>query len=449
MAATPLRVAFDAHNLSLPEGTGIATYTRNLESALLDMGCETHAVYGLATSRHKALDPEVAFCDAFRAASPRPLIRSARNWLAMAQLGPRACRARVVPQGTVDRRHLAHRLPRVATVHNAQRLYDVATTRLRLTGGLQRLILETPVDVWHTTCPLPVTMPGTAQVCTIHDLIPLTLPFTTSERKAEYGLLLRRIAQRFDMLFAVSQSSRDAVVSLLDVPPERVTVTYQSVSIDPEIRDTTPDALASTVKAICGLESGRYLLFVGAIEPKKNLPRLIEAHLGSGVGLPLVVLGPDGWLVDGETRLMNEAVRQGHVVRLPYASRGMVLQLMKGARALVSPSLSEGFGLPALEALQLGCPVIASSAGALPEVCGEAALFVDPYDVGSIARALRTAVDDDPLCERLAREGLEQSRRFQPSAVRERLERGYAAAIENSAKSASGRRARPSPSRPA
>ncbi len=427
MVGQHLRVAFDAHNLGLPEGTGIATYTRNFERALLGTGAELHAIYGMAT-RKSTLDPEIGFFDAFRGPTSG---RAATVLHAMTNVGSTgACHASRVPTGTVDRRHLSHRLPRSARIHNASGLFDLASVRFRMTRTLQPVALDDAVDVFHTMCPLPLTMKGVARVCTIHDLIPMTLPFTTLDRKTEYESLVQRIVTSYDMLFATSRSTRDDLVRLFDVPPDRIIVTYQSVDLGDVVENQNREELATFLKRTHGLTPGNYLLFVGAIEPKKNVHRLIEAYLSSRITMPLVIAGPDGWLVESETRLLPNALRRRHIVRVPFSSRAMLMRLFVGARALVCPSLTEGFGLPALEAMHLGCPVVATSAGALPEVCGEAAVYVDPYDVRSISEAMTAVVNNDDLCARLSNAGKSQVSQFSSASFGARLREGYEAALE-------------------
>jgi glycosyltransferase involved in cell wall biosynthesis len=178
-----------------------------------------------------------------------------------------------------------------------------------------------------------------------------------------------------------------------------------------------------------------YVLFFGALEPKKNVRRLIDAYLASGADVPLVLVVAGGWQNDVETRLLAErneseglSKRAGRGIhRLDYVSLATLVTLIRGARAVIFPSLYEGFGLPVLEAMVLGTPVVASREAAVPEVAGDAALLVDPYDIDHIARGIATIVNDADLRAELARRGPVQAAKFSAERYRERVAKVYAA----------------------
>ena len=170
------------------------------------------------------------------------------------------------------------------------------------------------------------------------------------------------------------------------------------------------------------------------MEPKKHVRRLIDAYLISGVDVPLVLVVAGGWQNEAEMKLLAEQheingspnrSRRG-VHRLDYVSFPTLVTLIRGARAVVFPSLYEGFGLPVLESMVLGTPVVASRESALPEVAGDAALLVDPYDTEQIARAIATIVNDGDLRAELSRRGLTQAAKFSIDRYRERVEALYA-----------------------
>ena len=185
------------------------------------------------------------------------------------------------------------------------------------------------------------------------------------------------------------------------------------------------------------LEFGGYFLFCGAIEPKKNLARTLEAYAESGVRRPLIIAGSDGWLNDAELRRIGDrrfaSVRQTpeglrrerQVRRVRYVPRHHLVALIKAARALLFPSLYEGFGLPVLEAMVLGTPVITSTAASLPEIAGDAALLVDPYSCASIRQALISIDADADLRYELARRGPQQAKKFSATAYDDRLRMLY------------------------
>jgi len=180
-----------------------------------------------------------------------------------------------------------------------------------------------------------------------------------------------------------------------------------------------------------GLDLFGYLLFYGALEPKKNVRRLIEAYLAAGVDVPLVIVLGEGWQNEAEQRLLAEQSANGRgparIRRLDYLDLASLIALIRGARAVVFPSLYEGFGLPVLEAMALGAPVVASREAALPEIAGDAALLVDPYDGEAIRRAIVTIVADADLRAELSRRGRQRAALFSLDRYRERVAALYAA----------------------
>src|SRR5262249_41613139 len=184
-----------------------------------------------------------------------------------------------------------------------------------------------------------------------------------------------------------------------------ITNTYQTVEFPQEWIDRPESAVASQLEGTFGLGLQDYLLFYGALEPKKNVRRLIDAYLISGVEVPLVMVADGGWQKGAhlQPRARQCGSEQGgkpsprRVHRLDYVSRSNLVTLIRGARAVVFPSLYEGFGLPVLEAMTLGTPVVASRESSLPEIAGDTALLVDPYDTDHIAKAITTIANDADL----------------------------------------------------
>ncbi len=171
----------------------------------------------------------------------------------------------------------------------------------------------------------------------------------------------------------------------------------------------------------------------GAFEPKKNIRMLIDSYLASGVRLPLVLVMGSGWGNEREAKLLNDQqVREAessrrhtpvrrHLIRFEYVTRSMLVTLIRGARSVLFPSLYEGFGLPVLESMALGTPVLTSNTSSLPEVAGAAAVQVDPYDRAAISSAIRMLAEDDALCQELSVKGLAQASLFSPERYKERI----------------------------
>jgi glycosyltransferase involved in cell wall biosynthesis len=280
----------------------------------------------------------------------------------------------------------------------------------------------------HCTYQLPLRAKRACNIYTIHDLVPLRLPFATLDNKRLSYRLLRKIAAEADHIVTVSENSKRDIVEMLGVPPERVTNTYEAVEFPRELTERSDDAIAEQLR-LYRLEFQNYLLFYGALEPKKNVARLIEAYLLSGAEMPLVVTGGAGWGSHTEAKMLDalSAESQGRprgsrqVFRFEYVSMSMLVTLIRGARAVVFPSLYEGFGLPVLEAMQLGTAVVTSRTSSLPEIAGDAALYVNPYDTYEIARALKTISADEGLRAELSRRGRAQAELFSMARYRERV----------------------------
>ena len=161
------------------------------------------------------------------------------------------------------------------------------------------------------------------------------------------------------------------------------------------------------------------------MEPKKNIGRLVEAYLTSGVKTPLIVVGGRAWLEDGEMGLFESSLATDRVRRYDYLPRQLLLSLVRGARATLFPSIYEGFGLPVLESMALGTPVLTSNSGALAEVAGDAALLVDPLDVRGIKRGIQALDADEAMREAFAARGLGQAEKFSAQAYQGRLAELY------------------------
>jgi glycosyltransferase involved in cell wall biosynthesis len=290
----------------------------------------------------------------------------------------------------------------------------------------------------HWTYPLPVRIAGARNVYTLHDLVPLRLPYTTLDNKRNYLRLCRRLVQQADHIVTVSESSRRDIIDLLGAPEEKVSNTYQAVHIPAKYAAKPLANVVADVEKTFGLGFRRYFMFFGAIEPKKNIGRLIEAYLASKVDDPLVIVGKKAWKSEDELQLVSDdhvrylvthgdvTLTRRRIVQIDYAPFPLLVSLIRGAKAVLFPSLYEGFGLPALEAMVLGTPVMTSNTASIPEVVGGAALTVDPYDVRAMVDAIRALDADEALRNRLAEAGPRQAALFSPERYRERLRETYA-----------------------
>jgi glycosyltransferase involved in cell wall biosynthesis len=336
----------------------------------------------------------------------------------------------VVETGRVERRPFASRLPAFDAIWTTHGLFGRAERYFRRTRRLMPLRLPDPPAIMHWTYPLPIRMVGAKNLYTFHDLVPLRLPYATLDRKRAYRRLMAAVAARADAIVTVSEASRGDLLTWLDVPPERIVNTYQAL----------PDTIPATGGAeVFGLRPQGYFLYFGAVEPKKNVGRLLEAFLASDVSAPLVLVGARAWAAERELRLASGGAGGGaggllspyarrlarRVIRLDYLPRRLLMGLVRDARAVLFPSLYEGFGLPVLEAMRLGTPVLTSTTASLPEVAGHAALLVDPYDVSALAAGIVRLDRDDALRADLARRGPLQADLFSPARYQQRLSALY------------------------
>jgi glycosyltransferase involved in cell wall biosynthesis len=256
----------------------------------------------------------------------------------------------------------------------------------------------------------------------------LRLPQATMDDKQAFYARLKAVTRAADHIVTVSETSKRDVIELLDVPEHRITNTYQAISLPQEYLCREDDQVANYLSGLCGLGMQEYFLFFGALEPKKNVARLIDAYFSSGVQIPLVLVIGDGWQNDEEIarlELHQAGARAGEkgpsIRRLDFVTRSNLVDLVRGARAVLFPSLMEGFGLPVIEAMTLGTPVLTSSNGALAEIAGDAAMLVDPYDVDAIARGIRALANDTDLCGEFSQRGLIRADKFSPARYSERI----------------------------
>lgn len=420
-------ILIDGYNLGITKGTGVATYARNLTREVSSLGHDVSLLYG--ESIGDKADPllrEIGFFDPDekKKSSFVQAVGTARQ--ALSSFGVKKPRELAV-SGAVVSRSFEARLPPANRVYNSDKLFRKSTIGFWIGQRFAQVELPERIDVAHWTYPLPISLKGAANIYTLHDLVPLRLPYTTLDNKRHYLKLVRKIAERADHIVTVSENSKRDIVEMLGVNEEMVSNTYQSVSIPASMTESSETELARRIEAGFGIGYKDYLIFWGSIEPKKNIHRMIEGYLASGVSTPLVIVGAQAWKSEDELRLLKNqnASFSKRVIQLSYLPLDTLVQLIRGARAALFPSLYEGFGLPALEAMVLGTPVICSNTSSLPEVVGDAALTVDPYSSMSIASAIRQIDSDEGLRTEISQRGLAQAALFSPEAYRQRLDALY------------------------
>jgi glycosyltransferase involved in cell wall biosynthesis len=275
-------------------------------------------------------------------------------------------------------------------------------------------------DVAHSPHPLLLPTRSAARVITVHDLHFMTHPERTSrEIRRDYPPLASDHARRADRIIVSSKFAAGELQRLLNVPPDKIAV--------------CPAGAPAWASQVQGGDPKGYLLFVGTLGARKNVGGLLDSYgqlLARRTGVPRLVVagaaGPDAgpWL-----QRMQAPPFAGHVDYLGYVTADRRAELFRGASFFLMPSFEEGFGLPALEALAAGVPVIASHRGSIPEVVGVAGILIDPADPSSLSAALESAVADAPLWQDLRQRGLARASQFTWEQTARDVRRAYEAAI--------------------
>ncbi len=266
------------------------------------------------------------------------------------------------------------------------------------------------IDLFHSPdFVLPPTLHRTHTIVTVHDLSFLRMPHCFPPPLLDYlTACVPRAVHRADHVLADSQSTRHDVIALLDVPEERVSVLYAGV--EPRFRPIGERDELERVRRKYNLPP-RFVLSVGTVQPRKNYGRLIAAFARlPDTGLSLVIAGGRGWMYEE----VEEAARaMGNRVKLiGFVDDADLPALYTLAEVFALPSLYEGFGLPPLEAMACGTPVIVGDNSSLPEVVGEAGLRVEATDVESIATAIERLLGDHSLRQQCRERGLARARQF-------------------------------------
>lgn len=289
------------------------------------------------------------------------------------------------------------------------------TPLIRIPLTLSAELRKNPVDVLHVQftsppfCPCPV-------VVSIHDLSFEHLPETFKRRsRTQLKLTVRHSARRAARILSLSEHGRRDLIETYGISPDHIDVI--PLAAPDHFCPVTDNRELQRVRHNYGID-GEYILAVGSIQPRKNLGRLIKAFAslradGSADKLPkLVLVGKPAWLYDETLRTLDQTGVKEAVILTGYVPEADLPALYSGALCFAYPSYFEGFGLPPLEAMKCGAPVIVGNRTSLPEVVGDAALQVDPFDVDAIAAALKRLLHDEQLRSELSRKGRERARAF-------------------------------------
>lgn len=267
------------------------------------------------------------------------------------------------------------------------------------------------IDLYHATdFVLPPTRPQTRTLLTVHDLSFVRVPEAASPTLRAYlDVVVPRSVRRADHVLADSQATKDDLIALYGTPPDKVTVLLSGV--DARFHPTADPG----VRRKYALPERPYIFSVGTVQPRKNYARLIQALAllhQRGADLALVIAGGRGWLEDPIYAAIDAAQMRDYVHFIGFADDADLPALYSAARVTAIPSLYEGFGLPVLESMACGTPVLTSNVSSLPEVAGDAALTAPPTDIGALADQLDRLVHDETLRAELRARGLTRARTF-------------------------------------
>ncbi|MBU1626158.1 glycosyltransferase, partial [bacterium] len=281
---------------------------------------------------------------------------------------------------------------------------------------LPRQLKHELLDLVHFTSPTGSLkkVKDTIYINTIYDLTPILHPETHGKIMIlHYKYILPRILKRSDAIITVSYNTKKDLIKYYNIPEEKIKVIY--LGVDEIFRPLeNKEQLIIQLKNKFNISSP-YLLYVGMIEPRKNLIRLIHAYeilRKEGYPHSLVIVGAIGWKYKEIFQLVDSLDLHQHIIFTGFVELEDLVNIYNCAEIFVYPSLYEGFGLPPLEAMSCGTPVVTSKTSSIPEVVGDSALLIDPYSIESIARGVAKVLCDSKLREKLSRMGITRAKEF-------------------------------------
>jgi glycosyltransferase involved in cell wall biosynthesis len=276
-------------------------------------------------------------------------------------------------------------------------------------------LMKKGIDIFHGPASLiPFRKDHYRVVVTIHDLVAFLFPETIPLKYGAYmRYLLRHAVKRANRIISVSYHTRQDLIDILKVPSEKITVIHEAPS--PIFRPYDPMEVKTFLKERYGIQK-KYIYHLGNIEPRKNLIVLLEAFTRVcrelGPEVQLVVSGQKGWLIRSLSQFLKNYPNRDQVLFTGYVPVEELPFFMNGAELFVFPSLYEGFGLPVLEAMSCGTPVISSNRSSIPEIIGSAGILIDPTDTRELADRIIFLLGSRKERERLSLSGKEQAAGF-------------------------------------
>jgi glycosyltransferase involved in cell wall biosynthesis len=426
-----INVLVDGYNLEMVQGTGIKTYGVTLVKALTSLGVNVDLLCSRYSNSINSVLNEALFFDRQNTTISSRKSQAKSIFFAASQ-GFQEAKEIPVSDFVIkqDGDFIFDCLASSGKVFNIYDCYKLANNLYKLLQIQTKARIPKEIDIWHTSYPIPIKVNNAKRITTIHDIIPLKIPHATLDDKKFFFNIINNAIKHSEIILTVSETTKEDILHCFDIKPEKIYVTYQPI-VDSSNLVVEEDIIPRFLKKY-NLKFKKYILFVGAIEPKKNVGRLIEAYSGLDSDMQLVIVGKKGWLWEDEIGKLEAIFGggfTGNVKLLEYVPKKDLTYLYKGAFCFVFPSLYEGFGLPPLEAMSLGCPVITSNVASLPEVCGEAAIYVDPYNSDDIRQAIEKLINNPQMQTQLVEAGKERVEFFSMENYTKKLYNAYSLVI--------------------
>lgn len=289
---------------------------------------------------------------------------------------------------------------------------------------MSKIFFKKKIDIWHSFYfTIPPRKIDAKIIITIHDLIPFIYPnFMPNNflNKEKYLLDLTRRCSRADIIITVSEASKKDLIKYLDIDAEKIRII--SPGIDTEKYN---NFLVNDIRKKYNLRK-KYILFLGALEPKKNIKNIIKSFEKANLqDIDLVIAGGKGWKYEEIFETYELSLYKKNIKMLDYIAEEDKIALYKEAEIFIFPSFYEGFGMPVLEAMAAGTPVITSNVSSLPEVAGGAAILVNPHSIDEISEAINKILIDEELKKRMIEIGLERAKYYTWSNSAKKLKKIY------------------------
>jgi len=419
-------ILLDSLNLAMPDGTGIKTYGTQLISVLKELGASPELLVSARTSQNPLIGRALLYDSVERTE------KSLRGWHGVLKSNLRFRYRKAIHIPSANGSEGLHVPDSVfphgmgcSVIFNCYRAARAIQEKQKKISTFQT---AKKYHVWHATQPLSLRHKNAIQITTIHDLIPLLQPHICDELRYPFYQRVNESLRLSRAIAVVSESTKRDLLNHFPIPEEKIVVTHLFSEMPGE---ACAGQTMERVMNVYNLEPRNYILFVGTLEPRKNIRRLLEAYLSLGSDQTLVLAGRMGWRGGDELEILKHFTKKkGRDVRvLSYVPRAALPALYQGATCLAFPSLCEGFGLPVLEAMISGCPVVCSSTTSLPEVAGDAAQYVDPLSVESISEGLRKVMNDPSHRETLVRKGYQRAEFFSRARYSEKIVELYGKAL--------------------